>query len=355
MTSDALDLDLPITTDRLVLRAPVATDAAALHTRRNDPSVARWQSWPTPFPADEARAIIDGAAEEGGPTRDNWWMLTIDSGAGEPEAGSIVGDVGLHLDASGTVAEIGYSLHPRFWRRGYATEAAGAVVARLFSTEPKLVRVEASTHPDNHASASVLEHCGFIHEGRSRFSFPPRHHDETHSDGVFYGLLRTDHRRWAERPTAPPAEVALVEVTSENLRTVRDLATHKSQERLVAPVMYSLGQALHPPVWDGVPVEPWHRAVLADGDIVGFVMLGLQPNKAPYLWRLLIDRQHQRRGIGRRVLDLVVDEAKRLGATELSVSWVPGHGSPERFYLEYGFHTTGDPDEDGEIPGILSI
>jgi GNAT superfamily N-acetyltransferase len=55
----------------------------------------------------------------------------------------------------------------------------------------------------------------------------------------------------------------------------------------------------------------------------------------------LIDREHQRRGIGKQVLDLVIDHAKRTGAPRLDVSWHQGKGSPERFYLDYGFVQTG--------------
>ena len=77
--------------------------------------------------------------------------------------------------------------------------------------------------------------------------------------------------------------------------------------------------------------------------IVGFVMLALRTehHPEPYLWRLLIDRMHQRRGIGGRVLDLVEDEFRAMGNTTLLVSWSEGKGSPRPFYVKHGFEPTG--------------
>jgi diamine N-acetyltransferase len=96
-------------------------------------------------------------------------------------------------------------------------------------------------------------------------------------------------------------------------------------------------------VVDGAPVVPWMRAVVADDEIVGFVMLALRTDHhpEPFLWRLLIDRLHQRRGIGGRVLELVAEECRKMGDRSLLTSWVEGKGSPRPFYLRHGFEPTG--------------
>jgi diamine N-acetyltransferase len=94
------------------------------------------------------------------------------------------------------------------------------------------------------------------------------------------------------------------------------------------------------------------RAVVADGDIVGFVMLAIttEHHPEPFLWRLLVDRLHQRRGIGGRVLDLIVEECRRMGDRTLLTSWGEGKGSPRPFYLSHGFEPTGRS-VDGETEG----
>ena len=61
----------------------------------------------------------------------------------------------------------------------------------------------------------------------------------------------------------------------------------------------------------------------------------------PYLWRLLIDRLHQRRGIGSMAMDLVEEECRKMGASTLVTSWGEGPGSPRPFYEGRGFRRTG--------------
>ena len=62
----------------------------------------------------------------------------------------------------------------------------------------------------------------------------------------------------------------------------------------------------------------------------------------PYLWRLLVDRRHQRRGVGRRALHLLCDQLRAEGCRALVTSWVPGPGTPAPFYRKYGFLDTGE-------------
>jgi GNAT superfamily N-acetyltransferase len=135
----------------------------------------------------------------------------------------------------------------------------------------------------------------------------------------------------------------LVEVTTGNERMVSKLTTHKTQEAFVAPMAWSFTDALFPEVVDGAPLAPWMRAVIADGEVVGFVMLALRTeyHAEPYLWRLLIDRLHQRRGIGGWVLQLIADECRQMGDATLLTSWTEGKGSPRPFYIRHGFEPTG--------------
>jgi RimJ/RimL family protein N-acetyltransferase len=210
-----------------------------------------------------------------------------------------------------------------------------------------VTRVEAMLHPDNPASAMVLERVGMRFEGHTRSSFWL---DDDNSDDWIYGMIRSDRDAWRDRPRHRPDSVELVEITTDNLDAVMHLATHRSQQRFVAPVTQSLAEALVPPVEQGVTVAPWYRAVAADGELAGFVMLARsQPGaQEPWLWRLLVDRMHQRRGIGSRIIELVVEQCREWGDVTLLTSWTPGKGSPEPMYLARGFVPTGEID-DGEV------
>ena len=79
------------------------------------------------------------------------------------ETGMAIGSAGFKgpPDPTGTV-EIAYCVAPGFARRGYATEAAAALVAFAFGT-PHVALVRAHTLPASNASARVLTKCGFRH------------------------------------------------------------------------------------------------------------------------------------------------------------------------------------------------
>jgi RimJ/RimL family protein N-acetyltransferase len=338
----------PIRTDRLLIRPFSPEDAASLTERRNDAAVATHQTWALPFTAEQADRLIAEVVALEGPTRDDWWMAAVCN----PDTAEVLGDLAVHLDTEGRTAEVGYTFGSAHWGHGFAVEAVERLVVHLFE-DLGVTRVVGMLHPDNPASAMVLERTGFLFEGHTRSSTWVG--DEC-SDDWIYGLTRPDWEQWRDRPGTPPDDVRLGEITAENVRTVGRLATHRTQERFVAPVQASFGDALFPEVDNGAPLQPWLRAVVADEEIVGFVMLALRTSHhpEPYLWRLLIDRLHQRRGLGHRVLDLVADECRARGDTTLLTSWEEGKGSPEPFYLTHGFVPTGEI-IDGEIEGRWNL
>ncbi|MGH1490319.1 MAG: GNAT family N-acetyltransferase [Acidimicrobiales bacterium] len=339
----------PIKTERLLLRRPTMADLDALVTRRSEPQVAEYQSWSAPFPRSEAETLLAGAFEMPGPQNEEWWMATVAGLVGGEVPSEIqdqvLGDLAVRLSEEGNVAEIGYTFSSRYWGRGYATEAVEAMVAHLFQSIG-VGRVAASLDVENVASAQVLERTGFLYEGRTRHSYWPAHSELTESepsDDLLYGMTKADWVAWRERPSNRPAEVRLIDITAENQRAVSELQTHKSQERFVATVANSYGNALFPAVIDGVALTPTPQAIEADGVLVGFIMtIGPTPRfPQPHLWRLLIDRVHQRRGIGARAIECLVEQLRAEGQQSLSVSWSEGRGSPGAFYRGLGFEPTG--------------
>jgi diamine N-acetyltransferase len=140
------------------------------------------------------------------------------------------------------------------------------------------------------------------------------------------------------------AAVTLREITDLNRVEVLRLTVGPEQVTFVDGVAASLEEAAAKP-----DARPWLRAIYADDTPVGFVMItdGVPAGHPEfawpyYLWRLLVDVGHQRRGYGTAALDLVVEYVRdRRGAVELVTSVVPGDGSPMPFYERYGFHPTG--------------
>jgi GNAT superfamily N-acetyltransferase len=145
--------------------------------------------------------------------------------------------------------------------------------------------------------------------------------------------------------------INLREITEENREAVLALRTTPDQERFVSPVPDSLEEAEEYP-----QANPWFRAVYADDEPVGFVMISWDvPPQPPeifgpwFLWKLLIDRRYQRLGYGQEVVRQVVDLVREHGGTELLTSHVPGEGGPIGFYTKLGFVPTGELDPEGEI------
>ncbi|MFP5331722.1 MAG: GNAT family N-acetyltransferase [Acidimicrobiia bacterium] len=326
----------PIRTSRLIVRAFEAGDVDAFHIRRNDPEVARYQNWTLPYPRERSEKVVEEIMAMDGPTNDDWWMGTV----ALADTGEVIGDCAINLTWNSRCSEIGYSLARDHWGHGYAVELGEALVEYLFDNVG-VTRVAGTLHPDNIASAMVLERLGFLFEGHTRLSYWV---GDENSDDWIYGLTREDWNGWRQRPRQSPEHVELVEITPDNVRDLRRLRTHKSQERFVAPMLASFADALIPELVDGAPVVPWMRGVSADDALVGFVMLAdtSERHPEPYLWRLLVDRLHQRRGIGSRILDLVVDDRRSRGDRTLLTSWVPGKGSPVSFYRRRGFEPTGE-------------
>lgn len=69
-----------------------------------------------------------------------------------------------------------------------------------------------------------------------------------------------------------------------------------------------------------------------------------------YLWKLLVDERHQRRGIGTATLDMIVEYFRaRPGVDVMWTSAGQGDGSPIPFYERYGFERAGEIVFDDEV------
>jgi ribosomal-protein-alanine N-acetyltransferase len=87
-------------------------------------------------------------------------------------------------------ADVGYAYNRLYWGKGYATEAAQAVLQFGFDTL-KLHRVGAKVLPHNIGSIRVLEKLGFQREGILRQVHLLR---GTHEDLLCYSILAPEWR-----------------------------------------------------------------------------------------------------------------------------------------------------------------
>jgi len=333
-------------TPRLRLRPAREADAATMAEYRSDPEIAKYQDWDMPYTLDRALAGAAKQATFDDLVEGSWVSFAIDF------EGEMVGDIAACIHEGGGVAEMGYTLARQRHGHGYATEAANAMVDHLFQNHG-VHRIEAGLDPENVASMRVLESVGMRMECLARDSCVAR---GEWVDDLRYSLLAHDRAEWMQRPRTRATKVEFVVITPDDAHLWGRLRTHHSQERFVSPMLSTFRDALFPEMYHGGTMVPWMRGILADGERVGFMMLGMvtEHHPEPYLWRLLIDRMQQRRGLGSDVLRLLIDQLREWGHCTLTTSWGVGPGSPETFYLGQGFLPTGDFDDD-EVIGRLQL
>ena len=134
-------------TPRLLLRPGWAEDAPALAAAIGDEGIVRnLGTVPWPYRLRDAEAFLAGPRDPVLPS-----LLAFRRTAVEPE---LVGGCSLRRKPSGAV-ELGYWTARAHWGRGFATEAAAALVdiARAL----RIARVDGAHFTDNPASGRVLE------------------------------------------------------------------------------------------------------------------------------------------------------------------------------------------------------
>jgi len=138
----------------------MATDLAAFVAYRNDPLVARYQSWET-YGEQEAIEFLRHQADTRLGAPGGWTQFAIELKA----TGALIGDCALHVKADDArQGEIGFTLAREYQGRGYAAEAVARLLDYVFA-ELQLHRVVAITDCENSASVALLKRLGLRREG----------------------------------------------------------------------------------------------------------------------------------------------------------------------------------------------
>ncbi|MBB6672145.1 GNAT family N-acetyltransferase [Cohnella nanjingensis] len=179
-------------TERLLIREFTMDDAEAVHRYASDPIVTQYTIW-GPNTEEETRAYMKLMMEmrEQQPRRGYEWAMTLRDG------GALIGGCGLHVSEPAQ-GEIGYCLNPAYWRQGYASEAAEALLRFGFGTLG-LHRIYATCRPGNIGSAKVMQHVGMQYEGRLREHM--RHKGSWH-DSFLYSILEQEYESGESRSPA---------------------------------------------------------------------------------------------------------------------------------------------------------
>jgi RimJ/RimL family protein N-acetyltransferase len=160
----------PIRTARAILRPFAPGDLDDVGAYQAIDSVVRYLAW-EPQTADEsARYLTEraGMIQLAADGTHNGIAYAVDVGSPSGRASHVVGEIIVLLDSAPHCRlEIGWIFHPDVHGRGYAGEAARAVLDVCF-TSVLAHRVIAKLDPRNLASARLSERLGLRHEGVSR-------------------------------------------------------------------------------------------------------------------------------------------------------------------------------------------
>jgi RimJ/RimL family protein N-acetyltransferase len=181
-----------VETPRLLIRPWSHAEAERLLDIQSRPEVVKWLGDGEPVlmqDLDEAHERIERYHRRSESPPLGFWAVEVRGTAEAPArvAGSVLLLTLPHAD-HGEV-EIGWHLHPDSWGRGYASEAATAVLQHGF--DGGLGEILAVTHTDNEPSMAVCRRLGMddlgviekYYEGASR-------------------LFRMTPERWRRRPDA---------------------------------------------------------------------------------------------------------------------------------------------------------
>ena len=173
-----------IETERLVLRVRTVADAEDIFDYASRPEVA----YPAGFPPVKTLEDEIYYLEHILPERNQKDNLPAGYGIVVKGTDKIIGSVDFNHRHEDDVLEIGYTLHPDFWGRGYVPEAARALINLAFK-ELELHKIELSCFGYNLQSQRVAEKLGFTLETRIR---DRKDAQGNRCDDLRYGLLRSE-------------------------------------------------------------------------------------------------------------------------------------------------------------------
>ncbi|MCW5517785.1 GNAT family N-acetyltransferase [Muriicola sp. Z0-33] len=182
-----------IKTERLNLLTLSQDDLHDMYLLHSNEEVAKFNTIGIPMDIDITRKVIAPLLEETDDNNKTDFSWTIR----DQHTNTFMGELGFSLAPPRyRLATLHYSILPRYWGKGYATEAALGLIKYCFE-ELNLHRIEAGCAVDNLASIRVLEKLGMQREGRKRKVLPLQ---SGWSDNYEFAILKED---FESQPPSP--------------------------------------------------------------------------------------------------------------------------------------------------------
>lgn len=160
LTFGRLIMTIFLETERLILKPSVQSDFSDLFALRSDPDVMKYTEKGVQT-REEVQIFLDTTIPY--QKRYGYDICCVF----EKSSGDFVGQAGLFCTENTgeqSDVEIGYSLHKKYWSKGYGTELVGALIHWGFK-HLSVKKLVAFTDPENIASHRILQKCGMINVG----------------------------------------------------------------------------------------------------------------------------------------------------------------------------------------------
>ncbi|MDM5336394.1 GNAT family N-acetyltransferase [Fictibacillus enclensis] len=171
---------MDITTKRLQIRRFIPEDWQAVYNYTSNPTVMEYIPEGV-FTRDGAKAFIE---ENSGDHPEKYAVVLR-------EKNQLIGHMVFHRYFGNHTYEIGWVFNPAYHNKGYASEAAQAVLDYGFEIL-KLHRIIATCQPENPPSYRVMEKIGMRREGYFKKCIP---HGDGWWDEYYYAILEEEWQR----------------------------------------------------------------------------------------------------------------------------------------------------------------
>lgn len=141
--------------------------------------------------------------------------------------------------------------------------------------------------------------------------------------------------------------IVFKEVTKENYDDVCLLDVKESQQDFIAYNALSLVETFYN--------EGYVSKAIYQGELlIGFMMLVYPSAQKVEIWRFMIDKKYQNRGLGRKAFNLLLTLLKQdNNITVIEISYDPANEVAKNLYLSCGFVEVGMDDENEEMVAVL--
>ena len=167
----------------LMYRAYNRDDAKMLLEIRRHAAVSKYMDTTIPKSVEDTEKRIEGYHNAFTNNEGITWAIK------EKSSEELIGDIGIwSIDKKNARGDIGYILHPNYWKKGYMTEALNILI-RFGFNDLKLHSYAANVNVYNENSKALLLKLGFKLEATFRENF---YYDGHFLDSEIYCLIKSD-------------------------------------------------------------------------------------------------------------------------------------------------------------------